>query len=128
MMFKIVGMGPGHSDYVLPIAKRALDEADVIIGGKRHIEPFQKTDKELIHVEGQLSKLPEMIRGRQGQNIVVAVSGDTGFYSLLSYMKKKFRRGRNGCHSGHQLAPIYVWSNWSGVSKQFYWQCPWTRS
>ncbi|WP_430883595.1 precorrin-6y C5,15-methyltransferase (decarboxylating) subunit CbiE [Fusibacter sp. JL216-2] len=90
MMFKIVGMGPGHSDYVLPIAKRALDEADVIIGGKRHIEPFQKTDKELIHVEGQLSKLPEMIRGRQGQNIVVAVSGDTGFYSLLSYMKKNF--------------------------------------
>ncbi len=92
MMFKIVGMGPGHSDYVLPIAKRALDEADVIIGGKRHIEPFQKTDKELIHVEGQLSKLPEMIRGRQGQNIVVAVSGDTGFYSLLSYMKKISKR------------------------------------
>lgn len=92
MMFQIVGMGPGHPDYVLPAAKKALADADVIIGGKRHIEPFKETDKELIHVEGQLTKLPDMIRSKKNKKIVVAVSGDTGFYSLLSYMKKNFNR------------------------------------
>lgn len=90
-MFTIVGMGPGHPDYVLPAAKKALDAADMIIGGVRHLEPFQGSGKVLVQVEGQLTKLPEIIRRERGQRkIAVAVSGDTGFYSLLSYMKKNF--------------------------------------
>ncbi len=91
MKFKIVGMGPGHSDYVLPIAKKSLIEADVIIGGKRHISEFEDTDKILIPVEGNLMKLPSIIREyREDKRIVVAVSGDTGFYSLLPFLKKHF--------------------------------------
>lgn len=91
MKFTIVGMGPGHSDYVLPIASRMLEEADLIIGGRRHLAPFQESGKALVQVEGQLTKLPDIIRAnRVDKKIVVAVSGDTGFYSLLSYMRKNF--------------------------------------
>ncbi len=91
MKFKIVGMGPGHPDFVLPAAKTALEEAEMIIGGKRHIEPFKDSGKHLVHVEGQLTKLPEIIRSHMDYvNIAVAVSGDTGFFSLLSYLKKNF--------------------------------------
>ncbi len=91
MKFIIVGMGPGHQDYVLPIAKKALDQADLIIGGRRHLAPFEDTGKVLVQVEGQLTKLPEIIkRNKEDKKIVVAVSGDTGFYSLLSYMRKNF--------------------------------------
>ncbi len=94
MKFKIVGMGPGHKDYVLPIAKRALDSADVIIGGKRHIAEFANTDKILISVEGKFAKLPSIIREHMvDKKVVVAVSGDTGFYSLLTYLKKHFEAG-----------------------------------
>lgn len=91
MKFTIVGMGPGHPDYVLPIATRQLETADLIIGGRRHLAPFKDSDKKLVQVEGQLTKLPEIIRENRGDHkIVVAVSGDTGFYSLLSYMRKNF--------------------------------------
>ena len=94
MKFAIVGMGPGHPDFVLPIATRMLDEADMIIGGRRHLAPFQDSEKSLVQVEGQLTKLPEIIRtNRDEKKIVVAVSGDTGFYSLLSYMRKNFPEG-----------------------------------
>jgi len=91
MKFIIVGMGPGHPDYVLPAASKALQSADMIIGGRRHLEPFKESGKELVQVEGQLTKLPDIIRAnRDEKSIVVAVSGDTGFYSLLSYMRKNF--------------------------------------
>ncbi len=84
-------MGPGHDDYVLPVAKKALVDADVIIGGKRHLEEFQSTDKILIPVEGNFTKLPDIIRKHKNDyKVVVAVSGDTGFYSLLPYLKKHF--------------------------------------
>jgi len=91
MKFVIVGMGPGHPDYVLPAASKALLNADLIIGGRRHLAPFEKTNKTLVQVEGQLTKLPEIIKeNRVDKKIVVAVSGDTGFYSLLSYIRKNF--------------------------------------
>lgn len=91
MKFTIVGMGPGHPDYVLPIASRALDNADLIIGGRRHIAPFENSGKILVQVEGQIMKLPEIIREKMDSHkIVVAVSGDTGFYSLLSFMRRHF--------------------------------------
>lgn len=91
MKFKIVGMGPGNPDYVLPAARKALDNAQMIIGGKRHLEPFADSGKHLVGVEGQLTKLPEIIRTHMEElPIVVAVSGDTGFFSLLSYLKKHF--------------------------------------
>ncbi len=91
MKFTIVGMGPGHPDYVLPVAKLALDSADVIIGGKRHIAEFEDTDKILISVEGKFTKLPTIIREHMtDKKVVIAVSGDTGFYSLLTYLKKHF--------------------------------------
>ncbi len=83
-------MGPGHEDYVLPVATKALLDADVIIGGKRHLEEFESTDKILIPVEGNFKKLPDIIREHKQHKLVVAVSGDTGFYSLLSYLRKNF--------------------------------------
>ncbi len=65
--------------------------ADVIIGGKRHISEFEHSDKILISVEGKFTKLPDIIRKHsKDKNVVVAVSGDTGFYSLLTYLKKHF--------------------------------------
>ena len=34
----IIGLGPGHEDYILPIAKRKIWGSDIIIGGQRHLE------------------------------------------------------------------------------------------
>lgn len=86
---KVVGLGPGHFDYILPIATKLINQADILVGGKRHIESINVKDQELFYIEGRLSELPEYIQNHiETKEIVVVVSGDTGFYSLLRYLKK----------------------------------------
>lgn len=87
---RVVGLGPGHSDFVLPIAKRYIQEADILIGGKRHIESVDPHDAVSYFIEGKLKELPQFIRSHiKTHKMVVVVSGDTGFYSLLRYLKKQ---------------------------------------
>ncbi len=31
----VAGIGPGHPDYILPAAARAIHEAKVLVGGRR---------------------------------------------------------------------------------------------
>lgn len=85
----VVGLGPGHSDYILPIARKIINQSDIIIGGKRHIESVDVTDKELFYLEGHLTEIPEYVKANiKDKKIAVVVSGDTGFYSLLRYLRK----------------------------------------
>ncbi|MGL4731484.1 MAG: precorrin-6y C5,15-methyltransferase (decarboxylating) subunit CbiE, partial [Clostridium sp.] len=37
-MVYIVGLGPGHKDYILPIATKIMEKSDVILGFTRAIE------------------------------------------------------------------------------------------
>lgn len=89
---KVVSLGPGHPDYILPIAKREIASAEVIACGKRHLESFDASGKE-VHIIGsggeKLTKVMADIKAiyREKQAVLV-VSGDCGFYSLLSYARK----------------------------------------
>ncbi|RKD30597.1 precorrin-6y C5,15-methyltransferase (decarboxylating) subunit CbiE [Thermohalobacter berrensis] len=86
---KVVGLGPGHPDYVLPVAKRAINEADILIGGRRNIESINPKDKEIFIIEKNLKKLIPFIKEKyKTKKVAVIVSGDTGFYSLLRYLKR----------------------------------------
>ena len=38
----ILGLGPGSLDYILPAVLKKIEESDIIIGGKRHIESLGK--------------------------------------------------------------------------------------
>lgn len=85
----VVGIGPGHPDWLLPIARKTLADADVVIGGRRQLAelaPFVKATRLL---ESNYSETADWILEHAATvKIAVAVSGDTGFYSLLSYLKK----------------------------------------
>ena len=87
---KIIGLGPGHKDYILPIAQNLIKESQIIIGGKRNIENIQDwvEGKEIYYIDKYLDKMIEYIKRNSKKNIVIGVSGDTGFYSLLSYIKE----------------------------------------
>jgi len=87
---KVVGLGPGHKDYILPITMKIIENSDILIGGKRHIESVGIKDKETYEIEGKLMELPTFIREHiKTRKMTVVVSGDTGFYSLLRFLKKK---------------------------------------
>ncbi|WP_246798156.1 cobalt-precorrin-5B (C(1))-methyltransferase CbiD [Alkalibacter rhizosphaerae] len=89
----IVGMGPGHPDYVLPKAWEALEDAEVLIGGRRHLESLegrlQMEGKQKMYVEDGLSGALECMKTfHKKKQVACLVSGDPGFYSLTAYLKR----------------------------------------
>jgi cobalt-precorrin-7 (C5)-methyltransferase len=97
---KIVGLGPGAKEYVLPLAKEALQEAKVIMGSKRSLETVQsiglgdgkETMQKRIEISYPFSKMMQQLDLYKDQKVVVAVAGDTGFYSLLDYIEKRIEK------------------------------------
>ncbi|MBI9014490.1 MAG: precorrin-6y C5,15-methyltransferase (decarboxylating) subunit CbiE [Clostridiales bacterium] len=86
----VIGLGPGHPDYMLPIAKRKLLQAKRVYGGKRHLETYNmKGDK--VQIKIPLFETIEDIKSNYRLNqTAVLVSGDTGFYSFLEMLKEHF--------------------------------------
>lgn len=84
----VVGIGPGHPDWLLPIALKTLSDSDVTIGGRRQLTELAPFVKETRLLEGNYSETADWILANAStMKISVAVSGDTGFYSLLGYLK-----------------------------------------
>lgn len=87
---KIIGIGPGSTDYILPIAYKAVDEADYLIGAKRHLEVFKKLQKETYCYDANLKELVNHLREiRLTKKVAILVSGDPGFYSLLDFIQNQ---------------------------------------
>lgn len=93
-MYKInvLGLGPGNKNYILPVVMEKIRDSDVIIGGKRNVESVQDEirSKEILYIKSDLIGLTEYIRSNRHKKISVIVSGDTGFYSFLTFLKKHF--------------------------------------
>lgn len=92
---KIVGLGPGHKDYILPMAFQAVAASTLIIGSIRSLEPFKKViedeRKTVVVYKENLMELIDVIRQEKDKHhIAVVVTGDPGFYSLMDFIKKQF--------------------------------------
>ncbi|GKX31284.1 precorrin-6y C5,15-methyltransferase (decarboxylating) subunit CbiE [Vallitalea longa] len=86
----VVGIGPGHKDYILPMAYKIIEESDVIIGGKRNLDIFESYNKDVYLYNSNLSDMCDFINtNKTRRKLTVIVSGDTGFYSLLDYLQVK---------------------------------------
>lgn len=89
--FFVVGIGPGHSDYLLPKARKLIDTADVVIGGKRNIKSVACAAQEIFYITADLSLIKTYIdENRATKTIVMIVSGDTGFFSMLSFVRRHY--------------------------------------
>jgi len=85
----VVGLGPGHPDYILPVATKIISESDIIIGGSRNLRSIDTNGKKVFPITSELSKVIDIIKENYlSYKIAVVVSGDTGFYSLLRYLKR----------------------------------------
>ena len=94
-MIKVVGIGPGSKDYLLPIAQKAIQEADVIIGYHYYFQFIEDLiqrgticiGKELSEEEKRAEIAIE--KAIEGHNVVVIGSGDAGIYSMASIVYQK---------------------------------------
>ena len=84
MKVHIIGIGPGREDYIIPVARKEIENADSLVGAKRHLELFRNLGKEEFIVEGHLEGIiPYIKKYKNKKRIAVLVSGDPGMYSLL---------------------------------------------
>ena len=87
----VAGIGPGHPDYVLPAALRAIREAKVLVGGSRALSDFAREGQRTMAIRGDIPSVLWFIReALSDSDVVVMVSGDPGYYSLLDALRRDF--------------------------------------
>lgn len=85
---KVIGTGPGDRSYITEIALKHIEEAEVVIGGKRLLAEFACFNQEQYPLEGNLKEALEFIKNQsKSRKIAVLVSGDTGIFSFASYLQ-----------------------------------------
>lgn len=76
----ILGVGPGSAGNLTLAADQACREADLIVGAKRPCEALERFRKPTVHAVAA-GEIDNLVRRSSASRIVVAMSGDTGFYS-----------------------------------------------
>lgn len=88
----VVGIGPGAEEYILPIAKDFIINAKILVGSKRALNTFANDTCLRKIITGDINSTLSFIRENLLHNdIVVMVSGDPGYYSLLSSLRENFK-------------------------------------
>lgn len=87
-MIYVVGLGPGHPDYVLPIARQRLRSCDTVIGAKRNLAVVAAECKATMDLSVGFEAIGAYLKVHEKSPIGVVVSGDTGFYSMLAFVKR----------------------------------------
>ena len=94
-MIKVVGLGPGDSDYIIPMATQAISEATVVIGYHYYFQFIQH----LLHPDAlcigkELSEEEKRAEiaiqhASEGEHVVVIGSGDASIYAMASIVYQK---------------------------------------
>lgn len=86
----VVGVGPGHKDYLTRAAVEAAQKAEVLVGGRRQLELFKDSPAEKYVIARELDIIFNIIKDgvEAGKKVVVLASGDPGFYSILCSLKQ----------------------------------------
>ncbi len=100
-MIYIVGLGPGHKDYIMPKALETMKKSDIIIGFKRALDSLDFIDNKKIYIN-KLSDIYKFIAVEENKNkdvlineekinnnISIVASGDPTFYGITNYIKSK---------------------------------------
>lgn len=91
-MLKVIGIGPGRTEWLPPAVIDLAMNCDVLIGGSRALKLFPDFLGGQHCLTGDLKASLEVIRTAllDKKDIGVLVSGDPGFFSLLPRLKKEF--------------------------------------
>ncbi|MCP3926875.1 MAG: precorrin-6y C5,15-methyltransferase (decarboxylating) subunit CbiE [Desulfobacterales bacterium] len=94
----IIGTGVSYND--LTAAHLSLiDNADVLIGGKRHLSMFEEKDCEKIEIDKKISEISNYILSQKSnKKVVILASGDPLYYGIGSYLIKKIGKENINIH------------------------------
>lgn len=88
-ILSVVGIGPGHEDFIAPKALEAIAEAEMVVGYTTYIRLVRHLikDKEIIRtgMTEEIGRARAAIEAaREGRKVAVISSGDAGVYGMCS--------------------------------------------
>lgn len=87
----VAGIGPGNEDYITPAALKRIHSAKFLVGGRRALKEFATDNQITCAITRDLDATIDFIRDKlRLDEVVVMVSGDPGYYSLLDLLRKTF--------------------------------------
>lgn len=93
---KIIGGGPGDASYILPMARQAVEQSDLIIGDRRLLQTFGlAADNEYIFEMGRMMERLEWLKKRPDSlRVGILVSGDPLMYSMFRLVRRTFPKAK----------------------------------
>lgn len=88
----IVGIGEDGLAGLTPAARALVDDAEVFVGGERHLAMLPQDDRERLAWPSPLSALLDEIESRRGTRVCVLASGDPLWYGVGVSLLKRIRR------------------------------------
>ena len=87
----VAGIGPGSEDFISPAALKKIRSAEFLVGGRRALNQFASPNQITCAITRDLDTPLNFIREKiLIANVVVMVSGDPGYYSMLDLLRKNF--------------------------------------
>ena len=87
----IAGIGAGSIDYISPAALKVIKSAKILVGGKRALSTFANENQITFPITADLKSVIEFIKEKVlSSDVVVMVSGDPGYYSMLDVLRREF--------------------------------------
>ena len=87
----VAGIGPGNPAYLLPKAQNTIANARILVGGRRALEDFAHPAAKTCAIGADIPGVLAFICTSLAENdVVVMVSGDPGYYSLLDALRRTF--------------------------------------
>ncbi|GAB4364680.1 MAG: bifunctional cobalt-precorrin-7 (C(5))-methyltransferase/cobalt-precorrin-6B (C(15))-methyltransferase [Kiloniellaceae bacterium] len=88
----IVGIGEDGLAGLTPAARALVDDAEVFVGGERHLAMLPQDDRERLAWPSPLATLLDEIESRRGTRVCVLASGDPLWYGVGVSLLKRIRR------------------------------------
>lgn len=87
----MAGIGPGSEDFITPAARLAIENAKILVGGRRALNQFATENQITFPITADIKSAVDFIRAHlETSDVVVPVSGDPGYYSMLDTLRREF--------------------------------------
>lgn len=87
---RVIGVGPGAPEYLLPLAVEKATECELLLGSGRALALFSGGRQRRMEFRRPLTEYLPLLQAEPAGQTGVVVAGDPGFYSLLHFLTQHF--------------------------------------
>ena len=91
MQVTLIGLGGGTAEGLSAEARRALEQAELVLGAERLLENLPEIEHQGRIAATRAAELFARLKAAEAENPCVVFSGDTGFYSGADALLKLLR-------------------------------------